>query len=148
MQGNDYLTSAEISHVLKRSLTITELETAQKQVEARNSGGKFVVWKFGRSTKFTFGCANPIKSLHNITANGSGMVSKEWAIIHTAANGKTNEFSSKGDSGSLVWDTEGHIVGLLWGGGDTSFVSYATPIETVLEDIKEKCGAETVEMVV
>ena len=59
----------------------------------------------------------------------------EWII----ADAGGEHFSEGGDSGSFVWDTDGYVVGQLQGGPPT-------PIEVVLEDIRQACGAKKVEL--
>ncbi|KAK0705449.1 hypothetical protein B0H67DRAFT_499264, partial [Lasiosphaeris hirsuta] len=49
-------------------------------------------------------------------------------------------FATHGDSGSVVWDKEGRVVGLLFTGqapqgSAASTLAYVTPIHDVLEDI-------------
>jgi hypothetical protein len=59
-------------------------------------------------------------------------------------------FSKPGDSGSLVYTKEGHVVvGLLFAGaldGDDPFPSYFTPINDLIEDIKEITKATEVRL--
>ena len=57
-------------------------------------------------------------------------------------------FSKGGDSGSFVWDSDGYVVGMLWGGKEQTFVTYVTPMETILDDIKKACKASDVRLVV
>jgi hypothetical protein len=52
-----------------------------------------------------------------------------------------------GDSGSLIWDINGYVAALVWGGPNTN-VTYATPIGDVLDDIREACGAKEVKLIV
>jgi hypothetical protein len=58
------------------------------------------------------------------------------------------QFTDAGDSGSLVWDADGYVSALAWGGKEESFVTYVTPIEYVLEDIQRACNAKDVRLVV
>lgn len=144
-EENALYASENMSHSLKRSLTT--LEIAEAQNEATERGGRMAVWKFGPS-KFTFGILNRIKSVHK---NGKiyGEVSQDFCVISEPVNGSPNTFAGPGDSGSVVWSTDGHVVGLLTSGNwDNPFVTYVTPMELVLDDIKRACGAKKVEMVV
>lgn len=61
---------------------------------------------------------------------------------------KQDHFSEEGDAGSLVFDSDGDACGLLWGSTPESPFTYITPIEYVLEDIREKCNAKEVKFVV
>jgi hypothetical protein len=54
--------------------------------------------------------------------------------------GKLARFSKLGDSGSVVWNEEGDIVGLLWGSGGSG--AFMTSIDQVVEDVKCKTGVD------
>lgn len=58
-----------------------------------------------------------------------------------AAESSAGNFSEPGDSGSWVFTREGMVVGMVWGGSANSEVSYVTPIEAILDDIKQVTGA-------
>ncbi|KAJ8080271.1 hypothetical protein PM082_017101 [Marasmius tenuissimus] len=64
---------------------------------------------------------------------------KEWAIVsHEKGPGV---FSAKGDSGSVIVDGGGRIGGLLTGGAGSNAstdITYATPIDFLLERIKQR----------
>jgi hypothetical protein len=131
---------------LKQHLTWKEVQSKQAMAEEID-GRRYIVWKHGRTTHFTFGIANDIHSNYNSTTLGTEenpMLTNEWAI----KNDPKGAFSLPGDSGSFVWDTDGYVVGQLWGGPDGSIFSYVTPIEHVLEDVRQACGATKVELVV
>jgi hypothetical protein len=128
---------------LKRHLTLEEI--LHKQDAAEQEDNNLVVWKFGRTTHFTFGILSSIPSNYLST---SGIVTDELAIVPYRSMVSELGFSEKGDSGSLVWDTDGYVYGLLWGGPDRSVVTYVTPIEYVLEDICQVCGAKEVTLVI
>lgn len=59
--------------------------------------------------------------------------------IATSRNG--NPFSKEGDSGALIFDNDGGVIGLLFGGCPRKHTSYFTPIESVFADIKKVTGA-------
>jgi hypothetical protein len=123
---------------LKRHLTLKEMYVRQELAE--NTGKKFVVWKHGRTTHTTYGIASEIDSNYQ---SPEGVVSREFMIKdHHGA------FSDKGDSGSWIWDMEGYVWGMLWGGKKETFVSYATPMEVVLDDIKLHLQVSNIELVV
>lgn len=123
---------------LKRHLTLKEMYARQELAEA--TGKKFVVWKHGRTTHTTFGIASEIDSDYE---RSDGVVSKELLIID-----HEGVFSDKGDSGSWVWDAEGYVWGLLWGGKDGTRFSYAIPMEVVLDDVKRHLQVSDIELVV
>jgi hypothetical protein len=63
-------------------------------------------------------------------------VSKEWAVI--SLDKASGGFSAKGDSGSVVVDGLGRIVGMITGGSgatETSDVTFVTPIDFIMEII-------------
>jgi hypothetical protein len=128
---------------LKRSLTYDETDNSQRTAEQADK--RYVVWKHGRSTHFTHGLSNGIKSDFKCAA--TGLITDEWAILDTK-NHANWVFSAGGDSGSLVWDSEGFVNGLLWGGRVENLATYVTPIEAVIDDIKKVCGTNDVYLVV
>lgn len=58
-----------------------------------------------------------------------------------------HRFSEAGDSGAFVYDKDAYVAGMIWGGQST-FCTYATPIEAVLKDVESICGATDVRLVV
>lgn len=57
----------------------------------------------------------------------------------------TRPFNEAGDSGSWVFDENGNLLGLLWGGCVRGDDCYFTPVEYVIADI-EKYTGKKVEM--
>lgn len=106
---------------LRRTLTLHETNNSQMAAEQANN--EYVVWKHGRATHFTYGRANEIKSDYNNEQHG---VSAEWMIVDSSAT-RNWIFSAKGDSGSLVWDWDGFVVGYVMGGErpDSRYVRHA-----------------------
>jgi hypothetical protein len=88
----------------------------------------FVV-KDGAATHTTVGCTNGLLSLtRHYTQYGISEWSTEVAVL--ACNNQEQPFSAPGDSGSIVLDRDGRILGLLTAGPDKSLltdVSYVTP---------------------
>ncbi|PSS23217.1 hypothetical protein M430DRAFT_33768 [Amorphotheca resinae ATCC 22711] len=74
-----------------------------------------VVWKFGRTSHYTYVIASTILSKYR---SNSSVISDEWMVIND--NGRYREnvaFSTVGtwgDSGSFVWDSDGYVSGLLY----------------------------------
>ncbi|CZR54025.1 uncharacterized protein PAC_03908 [Phialocephala subalpina] len=140
--GGKELKAETMPSHLKRALSSKEARHKRNIVEANDKS--YIVWKFGRSTHHTCGVVNDVTSIYN---SKEGLVSDEWLIIDKTQNGD-DAFSKSGDSGSFVWDSDGFVVGLLWGGKEQVFGTYVTPIETLFEDIKNVCGAREVKIVV
>lgn len=99
-----------------------------------------VVGKFGAMTGLTYGVSNDIMSVVRHPSGNDSKVSDEWCII-----GIGGLFSEPGDSGSVVWDRKTHQIGGIitagsgdaWGRESKLDVTYATPIERLLDDIRE-----------
>ena len=66
-------------------------------------------------------------------------VSTRLSVVPTLPVWNQGLFSDEGDSGSIVFDVQGRVVGMLDGGvGDKrSDVTYVTPIEWILDDIRK-----------
>ncbi|KAM5347227.1 hypothetical protein ACJ41O_010232 [Fusarium nematophilum] len=133
------------THTVPLAGTISEAEMKNPREEAKTiDEPAILVAKYGRTTNFTVGLANNVKSLTRKPIGGTTFLSEEWCIIgQRRVNGRRVDFSWDGDSGSCVWDLGGRIGGMLTGGnGDKTNggfdVSYVTPIEWLLKDIKDK----------
>jgi hypothetical protein len=122
---------------LKRPLKYKEVQYRQ---EASQLHGKYVGLKFGRTSHYTHGAISEIHSNYEHLE----VVSDELMI----KDNSHHVFSRPGDSGSLIYDLDGYVVALLWGGKDEVFCTYATPIEAVLNDIKATLNAKDVRLVV
>ena len=109
-----------------------------------------MVTKYGRTTGRTVGVVQDQKltlslsTVHKIKGgvlvNPGNVVSvDEWMII-----GRDTSFSEGGDSGSLIIDQEGAVVGLLWGASISAFRTKVifTDIHTVIASIKETAGLD------
>ncbi|KAG6850417.1 hypothetical protein H0H93_013642 [Arthromyces matolae] len=98
-----------------------------------------IVGKDGNTTDLTVGCFAGLESF----SNNDGTVSRELAVYGVQ---KSQPFSQKGDSGSLVWflkDEKAYILGQLHsghykGGSTTNYVTYCTPGWYLLDQIKKK----------
>ncbi|GJC89372.1 hypothetical protein ColLi_12210 [Colletotrichum liriopes] len=102
-----------------------------------------IVGKRGRGSGLTWGLSSGIRSVIRCPSSLSHEVySDEWCIV--GADGLLGSaFSTGGDSGACVWDVQGRIGGMITGGnsanGAAMDVTYATPMEWILEDMKA-CG--------
>lgn len=94
--------------------------------------------KWGRSTGYTTGTLNSIKSL--VRLPGTDGLSTEWCFI--GRDGRS--FSCRGDSGSFVVSRDGELGGIVIGGSERGpggfILAYVTPITEVLDDIEEQLG--------
>jgi hypothetical protein len=92
--------------------------------------------KFGRTTGWTAGVSNEIKS---DLQREPGVISKEWCILDKSVIPR-KLFSEKGDSGSFVFDFKGRLGGMIHGGDDDriSPMTYVTHVDHLFESIKEE----------
>lgn len=103
------------------------------------------LFKCGRTTGYTKGVYNGLKTVHLTHAVINGELVPQPTLEHTVTN-QGDPFALRGDSGALVIDSQARVVGLHWGGLDSGSVAYFTHIEDVLEDIKRVTGAEDIRM--
>lgn len=123
----------------RESKPLTELGNVDMilnpKVKTKEDFPSLRVLKYGRTTHWTAGISNEIMS----DVNRSFGVAKQWLII-----GQQYFFSAPGDSGAVVVDYRNRILGIvsdfgaLTGPGHS--MSYATPIEWVLESIGSTFG--------
>ncbi|KAK6502622.1 hypothetical protein TWF506_003202 [Arthrobotrys conoides] len=93
------------------------------------------VFKFGGTTGATFGVVNGVKDSVNLRENLRE--TREWCVL--GRNGRT--FSDAGDSGSLVFNQQFQVIGIITAGCDYSGrLTYITPIKLVLLDIQQSTG--------
>ncbi|KAI8634683.1 hypothetical protein F5Y19DRAFT_409597 [Xylariaceae sp. FL1651] len=102
------------------------------------------VFKWGRTTGVTSGEVKMVRSMMNIadveTWKGTIYNPQRYTEVAELVVGPRRgvPFCDSGDSGSLVVDDQGHVVGLLWArAGDDVIV---TDIRVVFESIREKIG--------
>jgi hypothetical protein len=113
-----------------------------RQLTSLDANGEecLIVIKYGRSTGVTHRSRNlyRVSSFESTTTTASSR--RRWRSLSTPYNHKDGAFYAPGDSGSIVVDGLGRIVGLLTGGsGATDFtdVTYVTPYFWVEEQIKK-----------
>ncbi|KAF9054587.1 hypothetical protein BJ165DRAFT_1439979 [Panaeolus papilionaceus] len=108
---------------------------------SRNDHSDFIVLKDGCATGLTLGRYTGLESFR---CDENGCESIELAIYNYDDLKKGEEFSKKGDSGSLVVDSRGRMVGLLHSGktrgphSTTTFVTYLIPAWWIIDRIKTK----------
>jgi hypothetical protein len=132
----------DMPEYLKRGLSFKE--TLNLQDSAEEEDKKYMVWKFGRTTHYTFGAISGILSDYRCP---SGILSDELLVLDIDVF-HAHTFSKNGDSGSFVWDSNGYVSGMFWGGTDGTSQHYITPIQYLLEDIRQVCNAKEVSLVV
>ncbi|KAI3529412.1 hypothetical protein CSPX01_15535 [Colletotrichum filicis] len=117
-----------------------------------------LVGKYGSGSQATVGVFNQVKSVRRQLAKSSEhFQSKEFCVISANASVDVQAcFSVEGDSGSVVFDVDGRVVGIITAGvtrtkileGSDDYdldravdVTYVYPMEYILEDLKS-CGLE------
>ncbi|KAJ7512953.1 hypothetical protein B0H11DRAFT_2182256 [Mycena galericulata] len=99
-----------------------------------NGEACMIVMKDGNTSDLTVG---RFAGLEAYTCNALGVESIELAIYNY--DKQSGPFSAKGDSGSLIFDGKGRMVGVLHSGivkGGNSHVTYATPAWWIIEQLK------------
>jgi len=94
-----------------------------------------IVAKSGPITGLRWGRANEVVS---VTRTAPKVTSKEWCVVGLIEN---QIFSKEGDSGSVVFDLEGRVGGIMTlgtGWTDRLDITYVTPMVWLLNDIKER----------
>ena len=105
------------------------------------------LYKSGRSTYLTAGRYQELASvtIARVYDPTSGhMVEK--VTEERAIAGIGSDFSEPGDSGSFVFTASGRVVGVVTAGDERKGVTFMTPIEDVLRDIKSVTGAVEVRL--
>ena len=97
----------QIPKHLKRHLTLKKILNKR---DAEQEDKNLVVWKFSRTTHFTFGI---VSSIHSNYLSTNGIVTDELAIVPYHSMVSDLGFSDNGDSGPLVCDSDGYVYGLL-----------------------------------
>jgi len=102
------------------------------------------VYKAGRTTGWTEGEVSAIGVQVGVEYNaGVAQFKNQIAILPSSDN--TGPFSSPGDSGSGIWNTENELVGLLFAGSPAR--TLANPIDIVRSEITRELGKGTLKLV-
>ncbi|OAP54049.1 hypothetical protein AYL99_11583 [Fonsecaea erecta] len=116
------------------------------------------VFKIGRTTGFTKGKINPAKSFVKVLEAPYTRVwpaepgtehqqipelSRASAVCVVTAE-KDRKFAGPGDSGAVVFNTRGEMKGLVVAGNSDHTVTYMTPSNVLVNDIKKMTGAKDV----
>ncbi|RYC56116.1 hypothetical protein CHU98_g10092 [Xylaria longipes] len=121
--------------------------------EEEGLGGHYKVGKRGSSTGLTFGIKSGVEAvIRRPRPDGKDVYAREMLIVPSR---EYKRFSDRGDSGAVVFDSLGRIVGMVTGSTDARSeeddlaklpnevdVTFAAPIEWVLEDIQDFTGQE------
>ncbi|KAF7548013.1 hypothetical protein G7Z17_g7349 [Cylindrodendrum hubeiense] len=118
---------------------------SQSSVSFKTMAARTKVFKVGSSTGNSSGYSHEYKTDCTLSHDKyiKRGVSSEFAVIGARANRATEQrFADRGDSGAVVFDEEGNVVGLLFGGqqpqGNDTGYGLVTPIEDVFQDIKDR----------
>lgn len=110
-----------------------------------NEKPAMLVGKVSKGSEVDLGWANAPMSLVRYPSAGLDLTGEEWCIVGAEVYRKSTRlpFSTGGDSGACVWDIEKRIGGMMTAGlvnnyGGPMDVTYATPMERLLEDIKSR----------
>ena len=101
------------------------------------------VFKVGRTTGLTVGKVTNITTHTRIERqpNSAHATPIRTTFEHYTIRAKyTGPFNKAGDSGSWIFDENGDLLGLLWGGCVKSSDCYFTPIQYIIADIEQYTG--------
>ncbi|KAI1035283.1 hypothetical protein LB504_005997 [Fusarium proliferatum] len=100
------------------------------------------VCMYGSASGASRGVTNTARSVVRRFVDGRPVVSEEWCILGSIQHGARKNFSIQGDSGASIMGDDGRVAAILTCGAQgrnrgIHHISYATPIESLLEDIGE-----------
>lgn len=114
-------------------------EMRRPQTFDKDNNPALSVLKRGRTTAVTCGVANEIESyLRHYFDDANPFTSKEFAVL--GFDRSFSPFSARGDSGAIVVDARGRLVGMLTGGSGYSArtdVTYVMPMIFLLRDMEK-----------
>lgn len=103
------------------------------------------VFKYGRSTKMTFGIIETLDADIKVEYEGGLLAFFEDQMEVASNNTRKPYFSKEGDSGSVIVNQyTKEAVGLLFSGGDDG-TTFANNLNVVLNDVKSKISNFTIE---
>ncbi|KAJ5940537.1 hypothetical protein N7516_000705 [Penicillium verrucosum] len=100
----------------------------------------------GQRSGYRKGTKSPLRSAILNHAIQDGVEINRTTFEHCIHPLHTPEYSHKGDSGSLVFTMSHVVVGMLFAGGVNHMMSYFTPMEVLIEDIKNITKATDVRL--
>lgn len=101
-----------------------------------------ILYKNGRMTGYTSGRWNGVATCNITTRIVDGKEITVKTKEHTICAEDGKRFSEEGDSGSLVFNMLGQVIGLLFGGTQQYPISYFSHIDDVYRDITAVTGAK------
>ena len=129
---------SEFEHFINREVKINDIVSKDVLLNPESfNQPDFLVIKDGPATGLTVG---GLTGMESFVCNSTGRESVELAVYNFGYDERPRVFSAGGDSGSLIIDGLGRMVGLLHAGtGSTEDVdvSYATPMHQLWPRIKE-----------
>jgi len=94
------------------------------------------VQKRGRTTEHTFGTVMSTDLTVSINYGSDvGVHTFHHQIRIDTDTSRSARFSDRGDSGSVILDTNRNVVGLLFGGATDGSMTFANPIQAVLDEL-------------
>lgn len=100
----------------------------------------------GQRSGYRKGTRNPLESAILNHTIQDGVKIERTTFEHSIYPVHTSEFSHEGDLGSLVFTMSHVVVGMLFAGGVNHMMSYFTPMEVLIEDIKNITKATDVRL--
>ncbi|EEP81066.1 predicted protein [Uncinocarpus reesii 1704] len=128
-----------IFHAIHHLTTLRNWDVIRPLVSNEDSGTDDL-YKVGRSTRFTAGRYNGIKSAHVATKINEHGEQETKVTMEHAIVGISGRFSNPGDSGSFVFTRYGEVIGMIFGGHTQGPISYMTHISDLFDDIKAITG--------
>ncbi|MEV4902730.1 hypothetical protein AB0K08_15490 [Citricoccus sp. NPDC055426] len=103
---------------------------------AAEAATQMPVQKRGRTTGHTFGTVASTEATLSLDyGDGLGTRTLRRQIRISTDTARSARFSDGGDSGSVVLDTGGNVVGLLFAGDTEGSTTFANPIQAVLDEL-------------
>ena len=130
---------SEFEHFINREVKVNDIVSKDVLLNPESfNQPDFLVIKDGSATGLTVG---GLTGMESFVCNSTGRESVELAVYNFGFDERPRVFSAGGDSGSLIIDGLGRMVGLLHAGTgrrEHVDVSYATPMYRLWPRIKAR----------
>lgn len=106
-------------------------------------------FKVGRRTGFTRGqhdMATCVSTLKSWLEGDAGNLVFHPSSDRYVVSGKEAMYAKPGDSGAFAVDSEGQLMGMIWGGCNFTGNAFFTAMEDIITDIKHMTGAVDVRL--